>query len=141
MIFFYLFIIGVPAILVFFAIKKLIQLKVIHKKGIKTNAVITQITLNRSSKGSSQSLIMEYADRTGIRYTAKATITTGQYQHGNIMPLKYLDNKPSQYAIDGMLQGQWFILVFLVVLLAFAIFASYKINEMAQSGDYRFTGF
>ncbi|MES2849155.1 MAG: hypothetical protein V4685_08870 [Bacteroidota bacterium] len=56
------------------------------------------------------------------------------YRPGNAMRLKYLVNKPFRYVIDGMQQDQWVILIVSILLLAFTIFASYKIDEIVPSG-------
>jgi hypothetical protein len=136
MIFFYIFIIGVPTVLVLFFTQKILRIRAIEKHGVKTSALIIQIRLFKFSKGSTDSLTLEYSDSTGTRYKAKATAAPGQYRQGDTMALKYLSNKPSAYVIDGMLQGQWFLLIFCILLLAFAIFASYKVNSMVQGGVY-----
>jgi hypothetical protein len=120
----------------FFTIKKIIKARTIKKHGIKTNAVITHITLIKFSKGSSDNLTLEYKDSAGTRHVAKATTLPGQYKPGDMMPLKYLHNKPSHYTIEGMQQGQWVILVFCILLLVFTIFASYKLNQMTESSNY-----
>lgn len=138
MIFFYIFIIGVPTALVLFFINKIVTIRAIDKHGIKTNALITQVRLLKFSKGSLDSLTLEYADDTGKQHKAKASTAPGQYKQGDTLPLKYLSKKPSRYVIAGMPQGQWFLLIFCVILLAFAIFASYKIDELVQAGNYRF---
>lgn len=141
MIFVYLFITGVPAILIFFTIKKIIRARTIAQRGVKTHAVITHITVVNFSRNSSDSLTLEYSDSTGARHAAKATTIAGQYRPGDTMLLKYLDNKPSHYTIDGMEQGQWVILIVGILLLAFTIYASYKIDELVQAGNYQFNGF
>jgi len=134
MIFFYIFIIGVPLLLVLFCFNKIMMIKAIKKHGIQTNAIVTQIRLNKHSKGSSDSVTLEYADSSGTRHAAKVTTAPGHYKIGNTMPLKYQQQKPSRYVLDGMLQGQWFLFIFSVLLFAFAIFASYKVNEMVMPG-------
>jgi len=136
MIFFYIFIIGVPLLLTIFCLNKILKVRSIQKKGIQTNAVVTHTRLIRHSKGSSDSVTLAYADSTGTWHTAKATTAPGHYKVGNTVPLKYQQEKPSRYVLDGMLQGQWFLFIFSVLLLAFGIFASYKVDEMVTSGNY-----
>jgi len=123
----------------FFYHQKIIRARTIKQRGIKTQVVITHITLINFSKGASDNLTLEYNDSTGIRHRAQATTVPGQYKPGDTTPLRYLDNKPSYYTIDGMEQGQWVILVFCILLLAFSIFASYKIDEMVQSSNLHFS--
>ena len=139
MIFVYIFIISLPAVLVFFTLKKIIRARTVKQHGIKTQAVITHISLIKFSKGASDSLTLEYKDSTDTRHLAKVTTVPGQYKPGDSMPLRYLNNKPSHYTIDGMEQGQWAILIFCMLLLAFTIFASYKIDEMVQSSNLHFS--
>ena len=134
MIFFYIFIIGIPLLLTLFCINKIRHVKAIKKHGIQTNAIVTHIRLIKYSKGSSDSVTLAYADKAGIWHTAKATTTPGHYKVGNTISLKYQQDKPSRYILNGMLQGQWFLFIFSVLLLAFAIFASYKVNEMVMPG-------
>lgn len=136
MIFFYIFIMGVPLLLVLFCFNKIMKVKAIKKHGIQTNAIVTHIRLNKYNKGSSDSVTLEYADSSGTRHAAKLTTAPGHYKIGNTMPLKYQHEKPSRYVLDGMLQGQWFLFIFSVLLLAFAIFASFKVDEMVTSGNY-----
>jgi hypothetical protein len=139
MIIVYGFIIGIPTLLVLFAIKKIIRARRIAKHGIKTNAVITHIRMIRFSKSTSDKLTLEYTDNKGTRHSTKATTVPGHYKTGNTMPLKYLDNKPSAYAIDNTQQADWVLLVVCILLLAFTIFASYKIDELVQSSNFHFS--
>jgi hypothetical protein len=136
MIFFYFFIIGVPLLLILFCINKIMNVRAIKENGIQTDAVVTHIRLIRHSKGSSDSVKLEYADGSGNRHAAKVTTAPGHYKIGNTVPLKYQQQKPSRYIIDGMLQGQWFLFILSVLLFAFAIFASFKVDEMLTSGNY-----
>ena len=135
----YSFVIGVPALLIFLTLRKIIKVRNIEKYGIKTNAVVTHIRSIRSGRNWSDKLTLEYTDYTGIRHSAKATTVPGHYKTGNTMPLKYLDNKPSAYAIDNTQQGDWVLLVVCILLLAFTIFASYKIDELVQSSNFHFS--
>lgn len=139
MIIVYGFIIGIPTLLILIAIKKIIKVRSIAKHGIKTNAVITHIRMIRFSKSTIDKLTLEYTDYTGTRHPAKATTVPGHYKTGNTMPLKYLDNKPSAYTIDDTQQGDWVLLIVCVLLLAFTIFASYKIDELVQSSNFHFS--
>lgn len=136
MFFAYLFIIGVPAMLVFFFAQKIRQLKAAEKNGIQTQATVTGIYRLNSSKGSSDSVTFQYQDSTGQWHTGKITTGADQYGIGDGIPLKYSPGKPSFYVIKGMQQGQWVFLIFCLVMLAFMIFASYKLNEMVESGSY-----
>jgi hypothetical protein len=139
MIFVYILITGLPAVLVFFTIKKIVKARAVERHGIETIAEITHIALQKSSKGSSDRLTLEYSDNTGKRHAATASTLAGQYKPGSTMPLKYLRHNPSHYTIEGMQQGQWVILIFCILLLAFAIFASFKIDEMLQGSNFHFS--
>jgi hypothetical protein len=130
-----IFIIGVPALLVFFTIKKIIRARAVEKHGVKTNAVVTHIMFFRSSRGSADSVTLQYTDDAGAAHTAKITTAAGKHSIGDSIPLKYLSAEPSSYNIEGMRQGLWAILIFCTLLLAFAIFASFKLNEMAEDSN------
>jgi hypothetical protein len=132
----YLIIIGLPAVLVFIFIKKVIRARTIEQHGVRTNAVITFIMPVSFGEGSSDNLILEYTDNTGKCHSAKAMTVQGQYKPGDTMPLRYLNDTPSAYTIDGMQQSHWALLIFCILLLAFAIFASYKLDEMVPPGNY-----
>lgn len=134
MIFIYGFIVGIPCLLIYFIIKKIVKAKRIQQHGIKTYGVVTHITVQYFSKGSAEKLALQYKDNTGTGYSASATVTRGRYKTGDRMSLVYLPAKPSQYVIDGTNQGNWIMLIFCILLLLFTVFAVYKINEMAASG-------
>jgi len=135
MIFVYIFIIGLPAFLIFLTIKKMRKAKNIQQHGITTDAFILNVTTRRMNKTSMDILTLEYTDTAGRRHPAKATVTAGKYRTGQRMPIKYLRENPTQYAF-GDSSGYWFVLIFCILLFGFMIFASYKINEMVQSGNY-----
>jgi hypothetical protein len=139
MIFAYIFIIGTPAMLIFFIIKKMRRLRYIMQRGVISSALITHVYTQRFSRGSMDVLTLEYTDAAGRRYPAKATVPMGQYRAGERMRISYLAQDPAKYAFDKG-QGYWFVLVFCILLLLFMIFASYKINEMVQAGNYHYTG-
>jgi len=135
MIFVYIFIIGMPAFLILFIIKKMRVAKHIQQSGIATDAFITNVSTRRINKTTLDILTLEYTDTAGRRYPAKATVTVGKYRTGQRMPVKYLRENPARYAFDNG-KGYWAVLIFCILLLLFTIFASYKINEMLQSGNY-----
>jgi hypothetical protein len=106
------------------------------KEGIAVDAVIRQVVAQRFNRTSMDMLTLEYPDAaTGHIYPAKATTLPGKYRAGDTMPLWYLSNDPSKYALDNG-KGYWGVLIFCILLLAFTIFASIKINEMVRSGNY-----
>jgi len=111
------------------------MVKAIYKSGIATDAFITHVSTRRIGKTTMDILTLEYTDTAGRRHPAKATVSVGKYRPGQRMPVKYLHQKPARYAFDNG-KGYWAILIFCILLLMFTIFASYKINEMLQSGNY-----
>lgn len=139
MIFAYILIIGLPAICIFFIIKKMRKAISIQRDGVATDAVITNVTTQRFGKGSVDILKLEYADTTGRCYPAKATVGVGEYRIGQSLPVKYLPHNPVQYSFDNV-KTYWGILIFLILLFLFSIFAVYKIDEMVKAGNYQFTG-
>jgi len=136
MIFVYLLLIGVPILLIFVTITKIIKVKSIEQHGIKTNAVVTHIRPIRSGRNWSDKLTLEYKDNRGTSHSAKATTVKGHLKAGNTMSLKYSNNKPSAYSIDGTQKGDWVLLIVWILLLAYTIYASFKIDEMIQSGYF-----
>ena len=108
----------------------------IKKNGVYTNGVITHINTIRTRPGSMIDILtLEYKDRiTGQPYKGRAIVTHQKYKMGDAMPVVYLPGKPSKYAIDTK-KAYWAVLVFCVILFLFVVFAVYKINEMAMSGQ------
>jgi hypothetical protein len=108
----------------------------IKKKGVHTNSVITNInTLRTRPGGAIDILTLEYKDRvTGRSYNGKATVIHQKYKTGDFMPVIYLPDKPAKYAIDTK-KAYWVVLIFCIILFLFVLFAVYKINEMAESGQ------
>ncbi|MEP7375002.1 MAG: DUF3592 domain-containing protein [Chitinophagaceae bacterium] len=108
----------------------------IKKNGVRTNAVIKNINTIRTGKGGAMDILtLEYTDSaTNHPYKGKATVTHQKYKIGDAMPVMYLPDKPSKYAIDTN-KAYWAVLIFCIVLFLFVVFAVYKINEMVQSGQ------
>ncbi len=108
----------------------------IKKNGVPANSVVKHITTIRTGKGGAMDILtLEYKDSlTNQPYKGKATVTPGKYKIGDTMPVRYLADKPSKYAIDTN-KAYWAVLIFCIVLFLFVIFAVYKINEMVQSGQ------
>jgi hypothetical protein len=136
MIWVYLFIIGVPAFLVLVTIIKMRKANKVLRQGIKTFAVITSIKLMRYHKGRADSIVLQYRDNNNIDHIASATVSPGKYKRGDKLKISYLEDKPGEYALEDMHQGYWAMLIFSILLLAFTIFASYKLNEMVTPGNY-----
>ena len=108
----------------------------IKKNGVYTNGVVTHINTIRTRPGSMIDILtLEYKDRiTGQSYNGRAIVTHQKYKMGDTMPVVYLPDKPSKYAIDTK-KAYRGVLVFCVILFLFVVFAVYKINEMVQSGQ------
>lgn len=136
MFFAYLFIVGIPALLVLFFARRISRIKAAEKNGQQTQAAVTGIYRLNSSKGTSDVVTFQYQDTTGQWHAGKITTGVGQYAIGDSIPLKYSPGKASFYIIKGMEQGQWVLLIFCLLILIFMIFASYKLNEMVESGAY-----
>ena len=80
-------------------------------------------------------LTLEYKDRlTNHPYNGRATVRHQKYKLGDTMPVIYLLDNPSKYAVD-LKTAYWVVLIFCILLLLFIVFAVYKINEMVQSGQ------
>jgi len=77
-------------------------------------------------------LTVEYKDRaTGRPYYGRATVNLGKYRIGDPIPVAYLPNDPSKYAIT-LRSGYWFILIFCIILFGFVIFVIFKIDGMLK---------
>lgn len=135
MIFVFILIIGLPALLIFFVVKKMKKANNIKKNGITTDAFILKIVTRRYNKTSMDELTLEYKDAAGRVHPAKATIQVGKYRVGQRIPIKYLPQNPAQYAF-GNVSGYWVILIFCILLFLFAVFASYKIYQAVQRGYF-----
>lgn len=106
----------------------------VKKNGTHVSGRVANIRTFRSSKGGSVDILtVEYKDRaTGRPYYGKATVNMGKYQIGDPIPVAYLPNNPSKYAIT-LRSGYWFILIFCIILFAFVIFVIYKIDGMVTN--------
>lgn len=106
----------------------------IKKSGIYTDSVVTHIRKFRVPRSSTMDILtLEYKDRaTGRTYKGKASTAHGKYRTGDIMPVVYLPEKPSKYAV-AIKTGYWAVLIFCIILFLFVLFAVYKINEMVQT--------
>jgi Protein of unknown function (DUF3592) len=136
MLLFYIGLIALAAFPLVLIIWKMRVAAKIKKNGVYTDGVITNIVTIRTGRGGSMDMLtLEYKDRaTGKPYKAKATVTPYKYKIGNTIPVVYLPDKPAKYTIDTK-GAYWGILIFCIILFLFVIFAVYKINEMAQSGQ------
>lgn len=108
----------------------------IKKEGIHTNGTIQHINSVRLPRGGSVDIIrIEYKDRTRSKtYTAKATVSPGKYKIGDAFEVIYLPDQPAKYAIDTK-GGNLLILIFSIILFLFILFAVYKLQEMAETGQ------
>ena len=136
MIIVYIFIIGIPALCIYYCVRKIIKARRIQSQGISVEALVTQVQTQRFNRTYMDLLTLEYtAPTNGLRYPATATTTTGQYKAGDRMPVIYLAENPAQYAFDKG-EGYVGILIFFVVLFFVMIFASVKIDEMVKASNF-----
>lgn len=103
----------------------------IRKSGISATGTVTRVQSVRRTKGPT-------TDRVFVRF---GSIVPGQfheanfvtrhrrYHSGDAIPVKYLPEKPDKIVVASR-RGYWFMLVFSLLLLAFVVFAVYKIDEM-----------
>ena len=136
MIIIYILLIALAAFPLVLTIWRMRVAATIKKTGVPANAVITHINTIRTGKGGAMDVLtLEYRDRvTNQPYKGKATVTHRKYKIGDPMPVIYLPDKPSKYAINTN-KAYWAVLIFCIVLFLFVVFAVYKINEMVQSGQ------
>lgn len=99
------------------------------------NAVVREIKTLRTGRSTLDFLILEYKERaTGRLYNAKATVAHQKFRTGDSLPVAYLPDKPSKYAMGGK-NAYWVVLIFCIALFLFVLFAVYKINEMVNAGS------
>ena len=135
MIWIYIGIIALAAFPLLLTIQRMRRTAHIKKKGVHVNAVVREIKTLRTSKSTLDFLILEYKERaTGRSYNGKATVAHQQFKIGDSLPVAYLPDKPSKYAMGGK-SVYWVVLIFCIVLFLFVLFAVYKINEMVNAGS------
>lgn len=107
----------------------------IKKAGIHINATITHIRTVRVRSSYIDFLTLEYQDRNTSRlYPGKATVSSGKYRQGDRLPIAYLPDNPSKYAVTDTKGGYTGILIFCILLFLFVLFAIYKIDGMMSRG-------
>jgi hypothetical protein len=136
MILLYILLIVLAAFPLLLTAQRMRRAATIKKNGVHSNAVVKEIRTVRPGKGGAMDiLILEYKDRvTGHSYNAKATVAHQKFKIGDNLPIAYLPDKPSKYAVD-VKNAFWAVLIFSIVLFLFVLFAVYKINEMVKSGS------
>jgi hypothetical protein len=134
MIWLYIFLIVLAAFPLFLTIYRMRSTAYIKKNGMHVNATVKQIKTLRG-KNTVDLLLLEYKERaTGRVYDAKATVSHQKYNIGDTLPVAYLPDKPSKYAI-ALKNAYWALLIFCIALFLFIIFAVYKLNEMTTVGS------
>lgn len=134
MIWLYIFLIALAAFPLILTIQRMRRTAHIKKNGVHVNAIVTQIKTLRTGKTTLDLLILEYKERaTGRSYNAKATVAHQKHKIGDSLPVAYLREKPSKYAIAKSAFIP--ILIFCILLFLFVLFAVYKINEMVKAGS------
>ncbi|HQW83458.1 MAG TPA: hypothetical protein PK987_03305 [Ferruginibacter sp.] len=131
MIVIYIIIIGLSFLpLSIFFIKGTRYRKII-REGVKTIAEVKQVLRRRVYKGGNYDRVIFWYRPDGVRqYQVGEFISTaGKYRSGNNIDVYYLPQQPEKYAAPGSKYQIW-ILLFLLVLVAFVIYACIKIDEM-----------
>lgn len=138
MILVYIIIVGIPAVLIWYFIRKIIRCRAIAREGVTTNGTVSGVIKYQSHRAVLEKVLLEYVDvASGLRYSATTTAVIGTYKPGDLIPVTYLGEKPQAYSFDKG-QGYWGLLIFSIVLFLFMIFASFKINEMVQESNFHF---
>ena len=138
MIWVYIFMIAIAAFPLLLTIKRIRKAAYIKKKGVHVDAIVRHIRVSRSGRSTMDILTLEYKERiTGRSYQGRATVTHQQFQIGDRLPVAYLPDKPSQYAVGNT--AYWLLLIFCILLFLFVLFAVYKINEMVKAGNTNFS--
>jgi hypothetical protein len=121
--------------LVLFLIKRK-RYRRILAEGLSTTAEIKTVTRRKPTKGPEyDNVVFWYLPNGANQYQSGHLMTaTGKHRSGDKIELFYLPQQPEKYAVPGSKYEGWVILV-LLILIGFAVYACYKIDEMV--GDQK----
>ena len=138
MIWIYIFMIAIAALPLLLTINRIRRAINIKKNGVHVDAIVRDIRVSRTGRNTMDILTLEYKERTtGRSFQGRATVTHQQFNIGDRLPVAYLPDKPSKYAVGNT--AYWFILIFCILLFLFVLFAVYKIDEMVKAGNMNFS--
>ena len=106
--------------------------------GTKTTARVTEVRTIHFQRGPAYDVVyFAYLPAgSGTYETGQHKFKTGTYKRNDWIDIFYLPGRPGKYAIPGS-KGELPMLIFMVSIFLFVIYACYKIHEMV--GDSKIT--
>lgn len=111
----------------------------ILSEGLSTDAEVKTVTRRKPSKGPEYDNVeFWYLPKGANQYQSGRLMTAaGKHRSGDKFDIFYLPDRPEKYAVPGSKHENWVILV-LLVLIGFAVYACFKINEMVGDQNIYF---
>ncbi len=99
------------------------------KEGICIKAEVKQIKRRRAYRGGNYDTVIFWYLPVGSRqyYAGQLMAKPGKYRGGNLIEVFYLPNEPTKYAVPGKSYHKVFLL-FLLLLIAFVVYACFKME-------------
>lgn len=139
MIFIYIVVLAGGALpLILFLIKRKKYNHILHN-GVKTMGEISSIRTVRYTRGPAiDHVTYIYLPGIAKQYlSGMFTARRGKYRRGDKLEIMYLADKPEQNIKPGA-TGQFWAFLFVLAIFVFAVFACYKIYEMAGDQEIHF---
>lgn len=140
MIFIYILLVGTGALpLIFFLIGRR-NYRYILANGIETTAEVTDVRTNRYQRGPTYDQVyFAYLPAGSAAYRSGVyKFKTGTYRRGDRLVIFYLPQHTDKYAIPGS-KGEIPMLIFMVVIFLFTIYACFKIKEAVGDSNISFS--
>ena len=111
----------------------------ILRNGIQAAAQITEVRPVRNRHGAIYDQVFyAYLPKFGNQYfSGLFTSKTGKYRRGDSIEVFYLPDNPKKNAMPGS-KGEMGMLIFLVAVFLFILFACYKLNGMVGDKEIYF---
>ncbi|MCB0710481.1 MAG: hypothetical protein KDC15_13975 [Chitinophagaceae bacterium] len=132
MLYIYILLIGISCLpLLFFLIQRTGYQKII-KEGVQTTAEIKKVRTTRLFRGPTFDQVDFWYLPQGANQYRSGTFNAkpGKYKVGDKRDMYYLPHKPEKYYVPESKSAKWILLITLA-LIAFVIFACFKIDQMA----------
>lgn len=133
MLYIYILLIGISCLPLLFLLIQRKGYQKIVKEGVQTTAEVKHFRTTRLFRGPTfDQVVFWYLPQGANQYrSGRFSSRPGKYKVGDKLDIYYLPQKPAKYFVPESKPSNWIMLIFLV-LLAFVIFACFKINEMVS---------
>jgi hypothetical protein len=111
---------------------KMRLVKKILNTGLPATATVYKV-ITPTGKQSADTVYYSFFDREGAQYTGVLSIKPGTYRERDTLEIWYLPANPRRNTVKGAWASP-IILIFVILIALFVLFAAYKINEMVQTG-------